>query len=223
MLTLEGCNEIDSFVAFAMLCRHKAPGWQVRITGPGRSVTSMNGVPVGIQQPLSWLAEADAVLVGSGVKTAQYAADADFLAQLHLDPARQLIGAQCSGSLLLQAKGLLGALPVCSDSMTRPHLEARGVTVLDRPFHAGERIATAGGCLASSYLATWMLARLADAGTAARILHYVAPVGEKDAMVAHVFAATGLTAAQPITPLPAPDVGTGTSARLFSGHGSGRS
>lgn len=197
VLTLEGCNEIDSFVAFAMLNRVKHPDWQVQIagpdkTGPGAQITSMNGVPIGIQQPLAWLAEADAVLVGSGTRTLDYANDAGFVAQLRLDPARQVIAAQCSGALLLQAKGLLPpGSAVCSDSMTRPHLEARGLRVLDRPFRADGNIATAGGCLASAHLATWLMLRLADAATAARVLHYVAPMGEKDATVSRVFAAIG--------------------------------
>ena len=195
VLTLEGCNEMDSFVAFSMLNRVKRPDWQVKIAGPGKTgadqtITSSNGVAIGLQAGLDWTAAADAVLVGSGAKTAQYAADADFMAQLHLDPARQVIAAQCSGALLLHAAGLLPpGSAICSDSMTRPHLEARGLTVLDQPFRADGNIATAGGCLASAYLATWLMLRLADAATAARVLHYVAPMGEKDATVARVFAA----------------------------------
>lgn len=192
VLTLEGCNEMDSFVAFSMLNRVKRPDWQVKIAGPGTQITSSNGVAIGIQASLDWAAGADAVLIGSGRESASYASDAGFIAQLRLDPARQVIAAQCSGALLLQAAGLLApGAAVCSDSMTRPHLEARGLRVLDRPFRADGNIATAGGCLASAHLATWLMLRLADVATAARVLHYVAPMGEKDATVARVFAAIG--------------------------------
>lgn len=198
VLTLEGCNEMDSFVAFSMLNRVKRPDWQVKITGqatgPGETIASSNGVAIGLQADLDWTAAADAVLVGSGRDSALYAADADFIARLRLDPARQVIGAQCSGALLLHAAGLLPpGRAICSDSMTRPQLEARGLTVLDQPFRADGNIATAGGCLASAHLATWLMLRLADAATAARVLHYVAPMGEKDATVARVFAALGAT------------------------------
>lgn len=41
-------------------------------------------------------------------------------------------------------------------------------------------VATAGGCLASPYLAAWLIARLVDVEAAESALHYVAPVGEKD-------------------------------------------
>ncbi|MFE0878112.1 hypothetical protein ACFW4X_25175 [Streptomyces smyrnaeus] len=54
-----------------------------------------------------------------------------------------------------------------------------GVEVLDQPFHAKDTIATAGGCLASHYLAAWIIARLAGHDAAEGALHYVAPVGEK--------------------------------------------
>jgi transcriptional regulator GlxA family with amidase domain len=54
-----------------------------------------------------------------------------------------------------------------------------GADVVDRPFHAQGNVATAGGCLASQYLAAWMITRLADADAARAALHYVAPVGEK--------------------------------------------
>jgi hypothetical protein len=44
-------------------------------------------------------------------------------------------------------------------------------------------LATADGCLASTYLATWVLARLHGLEAAEHAMHYVAPVGEKDEYV----------------------------------------
>lgn len=49
---------------------------------------------------------------------------------------------------------------------------------------SGTNIATAGGCLASQYLAAWIIARLGGVDAARSALHYVAPVGEKDEYVA---------------------------------------
>ncbi|MAT33649.1 MAG: AraC family transcriptional regulator, partial [Ponticaulis sp.] len=94
ILTFDGFNEIDSFVALAMLNRMKPQGWQAFITSPTETLTSMNGVTIERQKPLSFAAEADAMLVGSGVKTRDVAADDGLLAQIRLDPERQLIGAQ---------------------------------------------------------------------------------------------------------------------------------
>src|SRR3546814_8615409 len=59
----------------------------------------MNGGTIERQQPLDFAAKADAVIIGSGIKTREIAADPLMLGRIRLDPARQLIGAQCSGTL----------------------------------------------------------------------------------------------------------------------------
>ncbi|RBL66533.1 AraC family transcriptional regulator, partial [Pseudomonas sp. MWU13-2625] len=126
-----------------------------------------------------WTASADAVLIGSGWRTRDWVEDDAIMNQLRLDPARQLIGAQCSGALVLHRLGLLADGVACTDGMTRPMLEQRGVAVAPRAFRATGTVATAGGCLASQYLAAWVLLRLAGEQTAREILSYVAPVGEE--------------------------------------------
>lgn len=183
ILTFEGFNELDSFVAAAILNRMKAHGWSAHITSPTEQITSMNGVTVQRQRPLTFAMEADAVLIGSGVKTREIATDADLLSRIVLDPSRQLIGAQCSGTLLLAKLGLIGALPACTDLTTKPWVIEAGVEVLDAPFVAHGNVATAGGCLASQYLATWMIARGASMQAAEEAMYYVAPVGEKSVYV----------------------------------------
>lgn len=188
VLTFDGFNELDSFVAAAILNRMKPHGWAAYITSPTDEVTSLNGVTIRRQQPLEFAAEADAVLIGSGIKTREIAADPAMLARIRLDPARQLIGAQCSGTLLLAKLGLIGDLPACTDLMSKPWVIEAGVNVLDAPFVAHGNVATAGGCLASQYLATWMIARMGSVADAEGAMHYVAPVGEKDAYVARAMA-----------------------------------
>lgn len=185
VLTFEGFNELDSFVAAGILNRMKAKGWAAYITSPTEYVTSMNGVTVQRQKSLEFTAEADAVLIGSGILTRQIAADAEVLARIKLDPARQLIGAQCSGTLMLARLGLVGDLPACTDLTTKPWVIEAGAKVIDAPFVAHGNVATAGGCLASQYLATWMIARGASMRDAEEAIHYVAPVGEKALYVDH--------------------------------------
>lgn len=164
VLTFDGFNELDSFIACSILNRANLPGWKACITCPSDIVTSMNGVVVHAQQPLRYAAEADVVLIGSGVRTRQVVGDEGIMSNIVLDPRRQLIGSQCSGALFLLRLDLLDGAPVCTDSRTRPELEAAGLSVLDAAFHARGNIATAGGCLASHYLAAWVLCR--GAGTA---------------------------------------------------------
>jgi transcriptional regulator GlxA family with amidase domain len=189
ILTLDGFNELDSFIAAGILNRMKPQGWAAHITCPTPKVTSMAGVTIQRQQPLEFLAEADAVLIGSGIKTRDYAADPAFLSRLKLDPSHQLIGAQCSGTLLLAKLGLIGELPACTDLTTKPWVVEAGVNVVDAPFVAHGNVATAGGCLASQYLAAWMIARTATIQDAKDAIHYVAPVGEKAEYVMRAMAA----------------------------------
>jgi transcriptional regulator GlxA family with amidase domain len=183
ILTFDGFNELDSFIAAGILNRMRGLGWEACIAAPTTEVTSMNGVTIRRQEPLEFAAEADAVLIGSGIRTREVASDPEVMARIALDPTRQLIGAQCSGTLLLARLGLIGALPACTDLTTKPWVIEAGIEVLDAPFVAHLNVATAGGCLASVYLAAWTIARLASLEDAEAAIHYVAPVGEKAAYV----------------------------------------
>ncbi len=54
----------------------------------------------------------------------------------------------------------------------QPHQDA-AVEVLNQAFFAQGNVATAGGCLASPYLAAWVIARLQSVDAAREALHYV--------------------------------------------------
>jgi transcriptional regulator GlxA family with amidase domain len=180
ILTFDGFNELDSLIALGVLNRIKKPGWRVTLSCPAPSVTSMNGVTVAAQSTLEEACTADAVIVGSGIKTREIANDPGLMGRMRLDPARQLIGAQCSGTLLLAKLGLLGRVRACTDLTTKPWVQEAGIEVLNLPFFAQGNVATAGGCFASPYLAAWIIARSEGQEAARSALHYVAPVGEKD-------------------------------------------
>lgn len=183
ILTFDGFNELDSIVALGILNRIKKPDWRVSLCCPQWEATSMNGVTVRAHSLLEEARDADAVVVGSGIKTREIALDSATLSRLALDPSRQLIAAQCSGTLILAKLGLLKNVPACTDLTTKPWVLEAGVEVLNQPFYARGNVATAGGCLASPYLAAWIIARTEGVDAAAAALHYVAPVGEKQAYV----------------------------------------
>jgi transcriptional regulator GlxA family with amidase domain len=180
IVTFEGFNELDSLIALGILNRVRKPNWRVSIASPAARVRSMNGVVLEAQASLRDAAEADAVIVGSGIQTREVVADTALMAQLQFDPSRQLLGAQCSGTLVLAKLGLLDGVPACTDLITKPWVEESGIAVLNQPFVAKGNVATAGGCLASQYLAAWVIARLEGIEAARSAMHYVAPVGEKD-------------------------------------------
>ena len=138
----------------------------------------MNGIVTGVSGTLVDAASADAVIVGSGRLTRNFAEDPEFLDNLNLDPARQLVASQCSGALILAKKGWLDGLPVCTDNKTRRWIEDLGLTVTGESLAVSGNIATAGGCLSAQFLATWLLLRLTGEAEARRALAYAVPVGE---------------------------------------------
>jgi transcriptional regulator GlxA family with amidase domain len=185
ILTFDGYNELDSLIALGVLNRVRKSDWRVSIASPSPRVRSMNGVVIESMASLEEACEADAVIVGSGLRTREVVSDPAIMGKLgRLDPSRQLLAGQCSGTLVLAKLGLLENVPACTDLISKPWVAQAGVEVLNQPFFAEGNVATAGGCLASPYLAAWILARRQGIGAAESALHYVAPVGEKEEYVA---------------------------------------
>ena len=87
VVTFDGFNELDSFIASALINRCRKDGLEALITTPTPVVTSMNGVEVTGQRPMEFVTEADVVLIGSGVKTRDVVADDRLLSRLPLDPS----------------------------------------------------------------------------------------------------------------------------------------
>jgi len=189
ILTFDGFNEIDSIVAAHILNRVQVPGWKAEITAPTQTVTSMNGVVIAAQKPLEFTGEANAIVIGSGRKTRQAIEDASIMSRIKISPATQLVASQCSGALILAHFGLLKDIPACTDVVTRPQLEAAGVSVIDAPFYARGNIASAGGCLSAQYLATWIIWRLVGKAAAVEALSYVVPVGQENEYITRAIGA----------------------------------
>jgi transcriptional regulator GlxA family with amidase domain len=185
ILTFDGYNELDSLIALGVLNRIKRADWRVSIAAPAPTVRSMNGVVIESMASLEEACAADAVIMGSGMLTREVVADPAIMGQLRqLDPSRQLLAGQCSGTLVLAKLGLLEDVPACTDLTTKPWVIEAGIEVLNQPFFAKGNVATAGGCLASHYLAAWLIARTEGLEAAESALHYVAPVGEKEEYIA---------------------------------------
>jgi transcriptional regulator GlxA family with amidase domain len=181
ILTFDGFNELDSFIALGILNRVYRDDLQVSIACPTSKVRSMNGVVIEAMITLEDACAADAVIIGSGAKTREIVEDTKIMGLLRgLNPRRQLIAAQCSGTLIAARLGLLDGVPACTDDISKPWVVAAGVDVVNKPFCASGNVATAGGCLASHYLATWLIRRLFDAEAAKTALRYVVPVGEQE-------------------------------------------
>ena len=187
ILTFDGFNELDSLIAYGMLRRIRLLGdtnWKVSIASLTPRVTSMNGLTIDAHIDLAQANQADAVLIGSGMKTRDVARDETIMSQIQLNPERQLIAAQCSGTFLLGKLGLLQGISACTDLTSKPWVIESGVNILNQAFFAKGNIATAGGCLSAQYLSAWIISKLKDLETAREVLHYFAPVGEKEEYIA---------------------------------------
>ena len=123
ILTFDGFNELDSLIAYGMLSRIRLLGdtdWKVSIASLTPRATSMNGLTIDAHIDLAQANQADAVLIGSGMKTRDVARDETIMSQIQLNPERQLIAAQCSGTFLLGKLGLLQGISACTDLTSKP-------------------------------------------------------------------------------------------------------
>jgi transcriptional regulator GlxA family with amidase domain len=194
ILTFDGFNELDSLIAYGMLSRISLLGddnWRVSIASPTPRVTSMNGLTIEAHIGLQEANSADAVLIGSGMKTREIGNDASIMGQIKLNPEKQLVAAQCSGTFLMAKLGIIGKTPACTDTTSKPWVQAAGVNVLNQAFYSNGNLATAGGCLSAQYISAWMIAKLKGLEQATEVLRYFAPVGEKDEYVNRALAHIG--------------------------------
>lgn len=177
IVTLDGFNEIDSFVAARMI--HSVPDLEIELVGPNDTATSMAGVEVATPGALEELSGYDAVIVGSGFRTFEHIENSELMDRFNLaEPGTQLLGSQCSGAAFLHRLGRIDDVTICTDLMTAPKLAALGVSVANEPFRSNGKLATSGGCLSSSYLAFWMITQLVSIDAATTAMEYVSPVGE---------------------------------------------
>jgi len=186
IVTFDGFDELDAFVTLGLIHRLRPDGWSVAIASPAAQVTSMHGVTVAAQHPLEAANDADAVVFAGGLYARAIAANSALLDRLQIDPIRQRVAGQGSGTLLLARLGLLGSMPACADAATRPWLVEAGVVVLDEPFHARGPVATAAGGLAAQYVAAWLMAAGAGVDATARALQAAAPDAAHPGYAEHV-------------------------------------
>jgi transcriptional regulator GlxA family with amidase domain len=171
-------TDIDLFLMWDLLNRVRLDDWEVKILGENDRHYSATGIEIKTQGALEEANESDAVLFVSGQGTRAKMIDQDWLSRFRLDPEKQFIGSICSGSLLLAALGLLEGKTATTYPTSKSALESFGVEVIEKPFVANGRIATAGGCLAQQYLIGWIIENLADKGWRDLVLKAIQPVGE---------------------------------------------
>jgi transcriptional regulator GlxA family with amidase domain len=171
-------TDIDLFLMWDLLNRVRIDGWEVKILGESERHVSATGISIETHGQIEEANSSDAVLFVSGQGTRAKMIDKDWLARFQLNPEKQFIGSICSGALLLAALGLLEGKTATTYPTTKTALEGFGVEVIEKPFVAHGRLATAGGCLAQQYLIGWVVENLAGRDWRDLILKSIQPVGE---------------------------------------------
>ena len=172
-------TDIDLWLLWDLLKRVKRPDWEVRILGEGQSHLSQTGIVIPTHGHLSEANHADVVLFTSGPGTRVKIQDPHFLSHFKLDREKQMIGAMCSGTLLLAALGLLTPGQKATTYPTaKKRLEDFGIHVVEEPFVSQGNVATAAGCLAAQYLIGWVIERFVGQATRELVLKSIQPVGE---------------------------------------------
>ncbi|GAB1269068.1 DJ-1/PfpI family protein [Aurantivibrio infirmus] len=187
ILTFDGFNEIDSFLALNAINRMVSEGIEAEITSPTPSVVSMNGVRIDSQRTLEFALEADVVIVGSGRNSEKVANDKSIIDELQIDLNRQIVCSQCSGALILAKMGLLDDNEISTDNSTRTKLIDSGYRVGKSGFTRYGNVVTVGGCLSAHYLAGWVICQFLGKAAMEQALSYIVPVGEEEQYISRVY------------------------------------
>jgi putative intracellular protease/amidase len=171
-------TDLDLWLMWDLLNRVRVENWEVKILGESETHLSATNIEVKTHGRIGEANDADAVLFVSGQGTRDRIADENWLSKFNLNPDKQFIGSICSGSLILAKLGLLEGKTATTYPTSKAVLESFGVEVVEKPFVAHGKIATAGGCLAQQYLIHWVVENLADKTWADLIVKAIQPVGE---------------------------------------------
>lgn len=171
-------TDLDLWLMWDLLNRVRSADWEVKILGEKDSHFSATNVETKTHGRIEEANDADAVLFVSGQGTRDRIADENWLSKFDLNAEKQLIGSICSGSLILAKLGLLDGKTATTYPTSKKVLESFGVEVIEKPFVAHGKIATAGGCLAQQYLVGWVIENLAGKEWRELVLKSIQPVGE---------------------------------------------
>jgi transcriptional regulator GlxA family with amidase domain len=171
-------TDLDLWLMWDLLNRVKVENWEVKILGDQEVHLSATNIEVKTHGRIEQANDADAVLFVSGEGTRSRIIDENWLSKFNLNPEKQLIGSICSGSLILAKLGLLDGKTATTYPTAKSALESFGIEVVEKPFIAHGKIATAGGCLAQQYLIHWVIENLADKDWADLVVKAIQPVGE---------------------------------------------
>lgn len=180
IITFDDFTDLDLFILWDLLNRVEKADWNVKLLGGKKTHISSTGVEVKMHGYLDQTNSSDAVLFCSGKGTRSKMRDQVFLGAFSLTESKQLIGAIDSGALLLGALGFLKDKRATSypSAEIKGLLESMGAEVVWESFVQDGNVATAAQCLSGTYLAGWVIERLAGVEWKEKALKSVAPLDD---------------------------------------------
>jgi len=183
LIAFDDFTDLDLILHWDILNRVKTYGgvsdWNVRILGTKKTHNSSLGLPIPTSGPIDAAAEAHAVILCSGRGTRSLLRDQEYLSRLKIDPNRQVLGAQCSGSLIMGALGFLKGVKVTAYPPILRELKEFEAVPVEKPLVIEGRFATASSCLAGQMLSRWMIQTLVGDSIAERVMETVEPLGSR--------------------------------------------
>ncbi len=190
IVCFDKATDIDIFLHWDILNRPRTmfpkpdETWEVQLLGSKPAHVTQAGLTLPMHGTIGQAKDYDAVVHASGPATRQLMNDNNYLSNLGLSTDRQIVGSQCSGSLILAASGCLDGLTATTYPSARADLESFGVTFLAEPLVAHRRVATVAGCLAGIKLDEWLLAHFIAPDRVAQCIQSASPWGEGSAQLA---------------------------------------
>jgi putative intracellular protease/amidase len=181
ILAFDHFTDLDLILHWDILNRVKYIGgvenWSVKIVGTKPSHVSALGLPIPTSGAIEEISSSDVVIICSGKGTRVLLNDREYLQRLNLDPAKQFIGAQCSGSLILGALEYLKGVQVSAYPPILSELRGYGAELVDRGLVVDGKLATASSCIAGQFLSKWMIDTLVGTEIGNRVMNTVLPLG----------------------------------------------
>jgi putative intracellular protease/amidase len=177
-------TDIDAIMHWDLLNRVRLDfgmsEFEVKLLGTESSHISSAGLRIPVSSSIEEIPQLDAVVLASGWGTRSLIEDKNYLAKLRsmLDSDKQLLAAQCSGSLLLGAIGLLNGIKVTAYPPIIKLLETYQAIPVNQSFVVDNNIATASSCLAAPQLSSWLIENLVGLKMAKKVRESSQPIGD---------------------------------------------
>lgn len=184
IVIFDNFTDVDFFLHWDLLNRVRLlnlhENWNVKILGTSQSHLSAAGLKVATTGSIEEVESCDAVLISSGFGTRDLIGDNEYLKRLNISPLNKIVAAQCSGSLVLGAKGLLGGVKVSGYPPILKHLVEYGAHPVNESLVTDGGVATASSCLGSVMLSSYVIKTLSGVRAQNEVMKSICPISGFD-------------------------------------------